>query len=145
MTTDQQVTAELNNTYDKFQNGIYDGKVEIPENIISLFKAGILALSSFSHKINFGKVNVISKMQIGELTNFLLSDIVKVILNTPIEKLYPDLEFEDAIKEHINLEKFILAYNVHIDDFRKKLEMKKATLDSLTRLPNNRPSLNIVN
>lgn len=145
MTTDQQVTAELNNAYDKFQNEIYDGKTKVPENIINLFKNGIMALSPFSHKINFGKVNVVSKMKITELTNFLLSDIIKVILNTPIGKLYPDFDFENAIKEHIVLEKFILEYNKHIDEFRKKLEMRKATLDSLTKVSNNRSPLSIIN
>lgn len=145
MTSNQQVTAELNNAYDKFQNEIYNGKVEVPKDIIELFKKGVMALSSFSHKLNFYKVKVISGMKGTELTNMLINDVIKVVLNTPLDKLYPDSDFEQAILSSIEFGKFVIAYNEHIDDFRKKLEMRKATLDSFSTMPNGNKFLKIVN
>lgn len=144
MTTDQQITAELNNSFDKFQNDIYDGKVEVPENIIEYFKTGIMALPPYAHKINFHKVKVISNMKVGELTNQLISDMIKVILNTPLDKSF-DGDYNKIIDKYIEFEKFVLCFNAHVDDFRKKLEMRKITLSSLSPTTPNRNRLNIVN
>jgi len=142
MTAEQQITAQLNEDYDKFQNGIYDGKVEVPENTIELFKTGILALPPSAHKINFIKVNVISNMVEKELTNALISDVIKVILNTPLEKLFVG-NYNKIIDRYTKFEKFVIAYNQHVDEFRKKLEMRKATLNSLSN--QNRSPLHIIN
>lgn len=142
MTTEQQITTQLNDDYDKFQNGIYDGKVEVPENMIELFKVGILALPPSAHKINFIKVKVISAMKEKELTNALISDVIKVILNTPLEKLFGG-DYDRIIDRYINFEKFVIAYNKHVDEFRKKLEMRRATLNSLS--VQNRSPLHIIN
>jgi hypothetical protein len=133
----EEINKQLNQEYDTFLNSLYTGKVDVPSFIVNLFKKAIMAMPPFAHKINFFKVKAIAKSKPEELTNGLLNDIVKVILNTPLEKLYSaDItgnDFYEIIDKHIELEKFVLAYNNHIDDFRKKLELKKATLESLTR------------
>jgi hypothetical protein len=133
MTNQGEINKQLNEEYDKFLVLPYAGKVAVPDFIIDLFKKSIMAMPPFAHKINFHKIKAIAGMRPGELTNGLLSDVVKVILNVPMEKLYPDSHFYSAVNLHIEVEKFILAFNKHIDDFRKGLETKKATLESLTK------------
>ena len=158
MTTAEQITKQLNEEYDSFLNLPYAGKIPPPSFIIDLFKKAIMAMPPYAHKINFRKVKVIAGMKVEELTNGLLQDVIKVVLNTSLDKLYgcvsmkkgKDLEdamegrkslltnnFCDVIEKQIEIEKFVLAYNNHVDGFKKKLEMKKVNLESLSGLRNN--------
>lgn len=138
MTPKEQINKQLNDEYDTFLNSKYDGKIAPPYYIIDLFKKAILALPPYVHKISFRKVKVIAGMKVEELTNGLLQDIIKVVLNTSLDKLFSGTDFfNSVIDDYIEIEKFVLAYNNHVDDFRKKLEMKKATLESLSGARNN--------
>ena len=129
MTTEQQIEKQLNDELVKFQNGIYSGKVEVPKNIIELFKKGVMSMPAFSHRINFNKVKVIASKKPSELTYADLNDVVKVVLNTVLAVNYDN--FDTAVKENIKIEKFVLCFNENVDDFKEKLKMKKTTLKSL--------------
>lgn len=174
MTQNEQINKQLNEEYDKFLYSKYEGSVKPPKDIIELFKTAILAMPPFAHKINFHKVKAIATTKYEDLTNGNLSDIIKVVLNTSLQKLYKSGIFmdmqaikgkdysvdeliklsmernviiSDAIHEDnsfigivdkcIAMDKFVLCYNNHVNDFRKKLEMKKATLESLSGGRNN--------
>lgn len=142
MTQNEQINKQLNEEWDRFLNEVYDSKFPVPSSIIDLFKKSIMSMPPFAHKIRFNKVRAISVMKPEELTNGLLQDIIKVILNTSLQKLYNndgihEEDFFRIIENQIQLEKFVLCYNNHVDDFRKKLEMKKATLESLSGARNN--------
>jgi hypothetical protein len=146
MTQNEQINKQLNEEYDKFLYSKYEGSVKPPKDIIELFKTAILAMPPFAHKINFHKVKAIATTKYEDLTNGNLSDIIKVVLNTSLEKLYKTndligLKNEDSflsiVDKCIAMDKFVLCYNNHVDDFRKKLEMKKATLESLSGARNN--------
>lgn len=136
--SEQEINEQLSNDFDKFLNAFYKGAVVVPKNIIELFKTAILELPSFSHKINFLKVKAIVSKKTDELTNTDLNDVIKVILNVSLQKLYPDLSFDKIIEQSIQMNKFVIAYNEHIEKFKKQLEAKKMTLQSLTNgLPKN--------
>ena len=138
MTQQEQINKQLDDEYDTFLNTKYSGKIAPPLYIIDLFKRAIISLPPYAHKINFRKVKVIASMKVEELTNGLLQDIIKVVLNTSLDKLFSGNDFfNSVIDDYIEIEKFVLAYNNHIDDYRKKLEMKKATLESLSGVRNN--------
>lgn len=125
-----EVDKQIQNDYDAFLNMPYKGSVAVPENIIELFKKAIMALPSFTHKINFYKVKGIIQKKPNELTYSDLQDVIKVILNAPLKDLYDDIY--EAIPEHINVQKFVLSYNTDIDSFESKLKMKKQTLLKLS-------------
>ena len=137
MTQQEQISKQLNDDFNVFFNAKYDGKIEVPSYLIDLFKKAIMALPPSAHKINFHKVKVIAGMKTEELTNGLLQDIIKVVLNTPLDKLFIGNDFFNSINDYINIEKFVLAFNNHVDEFRKKLEMKKVRLESLSGARNN--------
>ena len=137
MTQQEQINKQLNEEYDNFLNEVYDSKFPVPSSLIDLFKKAIMSMPPFAHKIRFNKVRAISVMKTEELTNGLLQEMIKVILNTSLQKLYNndgihEEDFFRIIENQIQLEKFVLCYNNHVDDFRKKLEMRKATLESLS-------------
>lgn len=143
MTPSEQITKQLNEEYDVFLNTKYEGQFAVPSFIIELFKKAIMAMPPFAHKINFNKVKAIVGMKPEELTNGLLQDVIKVVLNTSLEKLYGNSivinndDFLRIVDRQIHLEKFVLSYNNHVADFKKKLEMKKATLESLSGIRKN--------
>lgn len=143
---EQQINSEL----EKFKNEVYNGKVEIPSNILDLFRRGILALAPQSHGILASKLKALYTRKISEITNGELSDIIKIIVNTPFGKMYKNKlyaedrkymtlpssvqsNFESVLDSHIKFERFILAYNQHINDFQEKLKAKKATLQALSK------------
>jgi hypothetical protein len=133
MSHQEEINKQLNEQYDVFLNSSYTGKVAVPSFIIESFKRAIMAMPPYAHKIDFHKVRAIGSMKPEDLTNGLISDAIKTILNVSPEKLYPTLSFDAAVDKHIIVERFIIAFNKHIDDFRKGLESKKATLESLTK------------
>lgn len=145
MDIEQQINSEL----EKFKNEVYNGKVEIPSNILDLFRRGILSLAPQSHGILASKLKALYTRKISEITNGELSDIIKIIVNTPFGKMYANTfplqtrdyippadikaNFEEALNKHIAFEKFVLCYNQHINDFQEKLKAKRATLQALSK------------
>lgn len=127
---DKEVKEQINSDYDEFLNKPYSGHISIPENIIEVFKKCIMALPPFAHQINFNKIKSIATKDVKALTYSDLQCIIKVVLNTPLEKLYDN--FFVAIPEHIKIEKFIISYNAAIDDFQKSLESKSKMLKNLS-------------
>ena len=125
---EQQINSEL----EKFKNEVYNGKVEIPSNILDLFRRGVLSLAPQSHGILASKLKALYTRKISEITNGELSDIIKIIVNTPFGKMYDDDIFA-ALEKHQKFEKFILSYNTHINDFQEKLKAKRATLQALSK------------
>lgn len=136
--SEKEINEQLGNDFDKFLYTPYKGAVVVPKNIIDLFKKAILGLPSFSHKINFLKIKAIASKKPNELTNTDLNDVIKVLLNSSLQKLYPDLSFDKVIEQSIQMDKFVIAYNEHVEKFKKQLEEKKATLQLLINgLPKN--------
>lgn len=176
MSNQEQIKKQLNEQLDVFLNTKYAGKVAPPENIIELFETAIMVLPPFAHQLNFYKVKAIATTKYEDLTNGNLNDVVKVILNTPLEKLYKDNDlsfsmnrvvdkkytidqadelvnemnmildcsmqkgiivkdsdkFLSIIDKCIAMDKFVLAYNAHVESFQKSLQAKKVMLESLS-------------
>lgn len=139
--TQKQIETQINQDYEKFYNDIYKSEIPTPENFIELFKKAIIALPSFAHKINFHKVQVIASKKVEQLTVGDVHEIVKVVLNVPLEKLYEGHTFDSAVLQTIKIEKFVLQYNKDVDDFREKLRMKK---DNLLMLSGSRNGMKII-
>lgn len=129
MTVEEQIKDEL----DKFKNTTYNGKVEIPSNICELFKIGVLSLSPQTHGLLASKLKALYTRKYKEITNGELSDMIKIIVNTPFYKLYEGIDFVKALDKHAKFERFILCYNSEVNDFQEKLKMKKVSLISLSR------------
>jgi hypothetical protein len=143
MSPQQQVSQQMNNEFEKFRDTVYDGVIKVPENIIELFKKGVVHLSPHAHQINFTKIKHLVHQTPSKLSNGELTDVIKVILNTPFDVLYGKLELDKGIDEHIRFEKFIVCYNTHIDAFQQKMKMKQATLNSIANANGN--GLKLVN
>lgn len=140
MTTSEQIEKQLNDEFVKFSNGNYAGKVEVPKDIIEMFKKGIMVIPPFGHKINFNKVKVIASKKLGELSYSDLNDVIKVVLNTSLEVRYGN-DFDEAVKQSIKFDKFVLCFNEVINDFQGKLKMKKTNLLNLSAKPTGRLQL----
>lgn len=143
MTTEQQIDQQLNDEYNKFMNSKYEGKVEVPENFIDVFKKSVMALAPQFHQININKLHVIANTNDEDLTIDHIHAANKMILNTPFEKIYDN--FYEAMESHSKIQKFIVCYNKVVDDFSEKLKMKKATLQSLSSPSLNGNSMRIIN
>lgn len=130
-----QVDKMIQDEYEKFINSKYSGKLPIPENALDMFKRGILAMPPTTHRINFNKIKSIGGKSKEQLTNGDIQDIIKIILNTSIEKSYPEVSFDDAIKEYIKVEKFIIEYNLIVDNLQKELVLKRQKLQELSPVP----------
>lgn len=130
----EEIEKQIMDEYVKFENAIHDGPIPVPDNIITLFQAGCMAQAAHFHKVHANKIKAISSKHASELTNGDLNCAAMIIVNTPMEKLYPyPLTFDDAVSQQIKLEKFILSFNNYISEYQKKLEMKKVTLTSLAQ------------
>lgn len=143
MTSVPQVDKQLQEEFDKFSNALYSGKISVPTNLIELFKIGIMKMPPFGHKINFNKVKVLGSKKIKELSNGDINDLIKVVVNTKLEELF--LDFPEAVDSMIKLEKFILSYNQHIDEFQIQLQQKKTLLLSLSGSSVRNNGLKIIN
>lgn len=126
-----QIEQQLNSEFNDFYNKLYDGKIDIPYNLLDIFKKGVMALAPQFHKINANKLDVIAHKKITELSYGDLKDVVTIILNTPFDKIYND--FNEAMESHLKIQKFIICYNASVDEFEKKLQQKKVVLTDLTR------------
>lgn len=138
--TAEEINETLNKDYEDFLNDIY--KDRVPGNIIEMFEKSIMALPPFAHKINFYKVKAIISKNPDELSNSDINDVIKAVLNVPLERLYDSLY--DAIPEHIKFEKFVRDYNDHIENFKKKLNMKKTNLTNLSSGVLNKNGMKII-
>ena len=122
----KQANEQIKAEYDKFYNGIYDGKVPVPLNFVELFKKGIMNMSAFSHKIFASKIKVIASRLPEELTNGDLNLVIKVIVNVEMKHLYSS--FEESVEDTIKIQKFTLCYNEYVEAFKEQLEMKRVRL-----------------
>lgn len=129
---EKEINEQLNKEYECFIYSAYNGKVKPPKDIIELFKRAILSIPPFAHKILFTKVRAISTTKYVDLTNSDLNDIIKVVLNTTLEKLYPNEKFEVMVEKQIKMDAFVISYNSHVEEFKKSLEQKKISLQSIT-------------
>ena len=132
MSIQNQVEKQLQEEFEKFNNKPYSGKVSLPVNIIELFHIGIMGMPAFYHKIQFSKVKMLLGKELNSITNGDISDLIKVIVNTPIERFYDNID--EAVEKMIKLEKFILSYNQMVEEFKGQLEMKRTTLMDLSGL-----------
>lgn len=150
MNAQQQIDQQLNDEYNKFYETKYDGKPYVPEEFIELFKKSIISVPPFAHKINFHKIKSISQKKVEMLTFGDLHEMIKVILNTPLGKLYPEMDesnktFVSVVEKYIKIEKFVIEYNAQVEDFQGKLKMKKQTLQSLAGTSHRNGSMSIIN
>ena len=128
MKTESVIEKQLKQDYDKFVNSVYEGKV--PAGIIEQFKRSILYMPPFFHKISFYKVKAIADKTEEQLTYSDLSDIIKVVLNTPLATslevgIY---DFDEAVEKSIIIDKFAMEFNSKVDGFKQAQEQKKLTL-----------------
>lgn len=128
--SEAEIKEQIDGEFQNFLYSKYSGKLSIPKNIHELFKKGIMDMPPFAHKINFHKVKNVAETALAELTFDDLNDMIKIILSTKPKEFYT--YFDEAVKEHIKFEKFVLEYNQIISEFQKSLEQKKVTLRSLT-------------
>lgn len=136
--TEREIQFQINKESNNFNNSIYKGEVPIPANIIQLFKAAIWALPTFAHKINFHKVRSIRTKYYKELTITELNDAIKVVMNVPIEKLYPaNTEFEVMEEDQIKFGDFVKCYNGVVEDFSSALKLKRDNLLLLSGVNHN--------
>lgn len=135
MNTSEQIEQQLKGEFDNFYNEVHKGAIPVPSNILELFKKAVMALAPHFHQVHASKIRVIASKTVPELTNGDIHDITKLVINTPLEKMYGS--FDEAISAHIRYEKFILSFNKYVDEFNEKLRMRKATLENLSGIRNN--------
>ena len=131
MTAQRQVQQQIDQEYNKFVNSNYKGEVAIPKNIIPIFIKAVLAMPPYAHRILFQKIKSIKAKSNDDLLISDLNDIVKVLLNTAPDKLYEGSD-DTIINDCIQIDNFVRAFNEAVDDFKNKLEIKKANLTSLS-------------
>jgi hypothetical protein len=129
MTTQQSIDQQLQADHEKFINSIYAGKISVPVNILEIFKIGIMAMAPFQHRIQALRVKNILSKELDGLTNGDLNEIIKVVVNVPLQMVYD--EIDEAIEKTIRLDKFVLCYNQMIEDFQRELQMRRAKLMEL--------------
>lgn len=122
------VNAQINEEMNKFYNKIYLTKSDI--GLKELFKKAIMRMAMQQHKIPMTAIRDIVNTPEKKLTVFMVECICKVVLNVPLERLYKN--FEDAVAQQIKFEKFVSEFNKYCEDFSKELQIKRATLHSLS-------------
>lgn len=127
----EQVEKQLQEDFEKFQNLLYLGKIDVPKDIVAIFKKGIMSLAPHFHQVLGRRIKNIASKKPLELTNSDIHVIVKVIVNTPIEKLYGE-DFLKSVDKQEKFEIFILSYNDSVNEFQAKLQQKKTLLQSLS-------------
>ena len=126
----QQVEKEIENEIQRFYDKGYDGKQNVPANIIELFKRAVMVVPPNFHKVYFSKIKLIASKAPNELSNGEISEVVKLILTATPQSLYDD--FEEAMSVHCKIEKFIRNYNEHVNAFQSGLQAKRTKLMSLS-------------
>jgi hypothetical protein len=130
MTAQQNVDKQLQNDHEKFINSIYSGNVPVPVNILEIFRIGIMAMAPFQHRIQALRIKSILSKNLDELSNGDLNEIIKVVVNVPLQMVYD--EIDEAIEKTIRLDKFVLCYNSMIEDFQREQQMRRAKLMELS-------------
>ena len=125
--SEKEINYQLEEEMNKFYNSVFDVKLNF--DLIAHFKKCVMLLAPQQHKISIHGIKAISETEQSKLTIAMLEEVNKIILNVPLEKLYPS--FAKAIKTQIEIERYIVAFNKHISDFRAKLQMKQATMRSI--------------
>ena len=125
--TEKEINYQLEEEMNKFYNSVFDVKLNF--DLIAHFKKCVMLLAPQQHKISIHGIKAISETEQSKLTIAMLEEVNKIILNVPLEKLYPS--FAKALKTQIEIERYIVSFNKHISDFRAKLQMKQATLRSI--------------
>ena len=120
--SEKEINYQLEEEMNKFYNSVFDVKLNF--DLIAHFKKCVMLLAPQQHKISIHGIKAIS-----ETPQSKLEEVNKIILNVPLEKLYPS--FAKALKTQIEIERYIVSFNKHISDFQAKLRMKQATLKSI--------------
>lgn len=138
----KDIEQQINDEYLKILNGKYTGHISVPKNLVELFKKAVMALPPYYHKLNFTKIQGIVIKSESDLTNGDLNEIIKLIFNTPLDKMFDDIFV--AIPEMIKIEKFAVSYNTMIDEHQRVLEAKSQMLQSLTKGVNGKNNMRII-
>lgn len=123
-----EVEKQLREDHEKFINEPYNKSV--PENLIALFEQAIMVVPPQAHGINFSKVKSIIEKTPEELNKSDINDIIKLVFNTPLQVFYDGIF--DAVPEHAKLEKFVLKFQNHLNEFNERLNQKRTRLASLS-------------
>jgi len=137
----QDIEKQIQDDYKKFQTATFEEA--LPKDIIEKFKLAIMAIAPNSHQLHPKTIRDIVGKKEKDLTNIEVGFIIKVIIETPLEKIF-GADFNKSINE---LEK-ILDLNVacNVADAKKKEELyqRKATLLSLAGANNGTAPKNIL-
>ena len=125
--TEKEINYQLEEEMNKFYNSVFDVKLNF--DLIAHFKKCVMLLAPQQHKISIHGIKAISETPQSKLTIAMLEEVNKIILNVPLEKLYPS--FAKALKTQIEIERYVVSFNKHISDFQAKLRMKQATLKAI--------------
>lgn len=125
---ENEINQQLQKDHERFLAEPYNKNV--PENILDLFEKSIMVLPPQVHGISFHKVKSIISKTPEQLSNSDIADVLKIVLNVSLERLYDSLYI--AIPEQVKIEKFVLKFNEHIEKFKKELNQKRETLRNLS-------------
>lgn len=131
MTTENQIEKQLQEEFRAFELSVYKSLVEVPPNLIELLKKATLSLAPQFHQVLASRIKMIVSKQPDELTIVDLNATLKIIVNTPLEKLYGN-DFDTAIESQIAFERYMLSFNQAVETFQKTLQEKKSRLQSLS-------------
>lgn len=124
----KQVDKIVHKDYADFQTSVFVGVV--PKGIVQLFINAIMTIAPQAHHTLISMIEGISNKTEETLTIEELSVVVKVLLNTPFDKLYADLW--EAIERHKEIENFVATYNAVVDAKTKELTRKRESLLNLS-------------
>lgn len=124
------IESEINKLYTEYYSAVYSGKLEVPANFITLFGKGIMALPPFGHKINFHKIkSILTVSSVSKLRNSEISEIIKIIVNTPPSALFDSID--ECVKEMVKIQNFILEFNQMAEDLDKGLNEKRMRMRAI--------------
>lgn len=123
-----EVEQQLRHDHEKFLNSI--SNLAVPEDLLDKFKKAIMIVPPQAHGITFSKIKSILDKNPSELNISDINDIIKVVVNTPLQAFYDDLF--DAVPEQIKLEKFMVRFNGNIQDFTENQKKKREMLEKLS-------------
>lgn len=126
----KEIEEQINSDYQVFLYQKYSGHISPPKNILDIFKKAVMALPPFFHKIDFNKIEWIIKTKYADLTNDDLNEMIKLIFNTPLDKMFDSIE--QAVPEMKQITKFSVSYNTMISEFQQKLQDKSKMLQTLS-------------
>lgn len=125
MNINEQIEKEM----EKFYNSVYSKGVK-GLNLIPLFKKCVMNLSPQQYLISVQGLKQIVNTPEDKLTVIMIEKICKVIMNVPFKLLYKN--FDEAIGDQLKIEKFVIEYTNYVDSFQKDMQVKRATLQSLS-------------